>query len=113
MVDELIAMSRHFTQGIPVDRQTLAVEAVERVARGAAGSMFLTDEHTFDHFRGALFRPKLLDRSRYDHWEQAGRTDLFQRCNQEARRLVAEHQPRALPPEVLREIERIVRGTPA
>ncbi len=112
MVDELIGMSRHFAEGIPVNRETLALEAIARVARGAAGSMFLTDEHTFNNFRGALFRPRLLDRSRYDLWEQAGRTDLFQRCKQEARRLVAEHQPRALPPQVLREIERIVRETP-
>jgi trimethylamine--corrinoid protein Co-methyltransferase len=113
MVDELIGMSRHFAEGIPVDRDTLALEAIERVAKGGSGSMFLNDEHTFDHFRGALFRPRLLDRSRYDRWAEAGKTDLFQRCNQEARRLVAEHPPRVLPPEVLREIERIARGAPA
>jgi trimethylamine--corrinoid protein Co-methyltransferase len=113
MVDELIGMSRHFAEGIPVNRETLALEAIERVAKGGAGSMFLTDEHTFDHFRGALFRPRLLDRSRFDRWAEAGKTDLFQRCNQEARRLIAEHRPRVLPPEVLREIERIARGVPA
>ncbi len=110
MVDELIAMSRHFAEGIPVNRETLAVEAIERVARGLPGSMFLTDEHTFDHFRSALFMPRLLDRSRYDHWEQAGKTDLFQRCKREAQRLLAEHRPRAKPAEVLREVERIARG---
>jgi trimethylamine--corrinoid protein Co-methyltransferase len=113
LVDELIAMSRHFVQGIPVDRGTLAVEAVERVARGAAGSMFLTDEHTFEHFRSALFMPRLLDRSRFDRWEQAGRSDLFQRCKREAQRLLAEHQPRAKPAAMLREVERIVKGEPA
>jgi trimethylamine--corrinoid protein Co-methyltransferase len=75
--------------------------------------MFLTDEHTCDHFRSALFMPRLLDRSRYDHWEQAGRSDLFQRCKREARRLLSEHRPRALPPEVLREIQRIVKGPSA
>ena len=110
MVDELIAMSRHFAEGIPVNRETLAVEAIERVARGLPGSMFLTDEHTFDHFRSALFMPRLLDRSRYDHWEQAGKTDLFQRCKREAQRLLAEHRPRAKPAEVLREVDRIARG---
>ncbi len=113
MVDELIGMSRHFAEGIPVNRETLALEAIERVAKGGSGSMFLTDEHTFDHFRGALFRPRLLDRSRFDRWQETGRTDMYQRCNREARRLLAEHQPRRLPAEILREIERIARGAPA
>ncbi len=113
MVDELIGMSRHFAEGIPVNRETLALGAIERVAKGGSGSMFLTDEHTYDHFRSALFRPRLLDRSRYDRWLEAGRMDLFQRCNQEARRLIAEHQPRALPPGRRQEIERIARGAPA
>lgn len=110
MVNELVAMSRHFIEGIPVDPGTLAVEAVERVARGVPGSMFLSDEHTFDHFRQSLFMPRLLDRSRYDTWEKMGRMDLYQRCNQEARRLLAEHPVQAKPAEVLREIQRITQG---
>lgn len=110
MVNELVAMSRHFIEGIPVDPGTLAVEAVERVARGVPGSMFLSDEHTFDHFRQSLFMPRLLDRSRYDTWEKMGRMDLYQRCNQEARRLLAEHPVQAKPAEVLREIQRITRS---
>lgn len=110
MVNELVAMSRHFIEGIPVNPGTLAVEAVERVARGVQGSMFLSDEHTFDHFRQSLFMPRLLDRSRYDTWEKMGRMDLYQRCNQEARRLLAEHPVQAKPADVLREIQRITRG---
>jgi trimethylamine--corrinoid protein Co-methyltransferase len=113
LVDELIAMSRHFVEGIPVDRESLAVEAVERVAHGGQGSMFLSDEHTFQNFRKSLFMPRLLDRSRYDAWQQAGRTDLFERCKREAARLLAEHQVAPKPPEVLKEIDKIVRSGPA
>ena len=110
LVDELIAMSRHFVEGIPVDRESLAVEAVERVACGGPGSMFLSDEHTFRNFRKSLFMPRLLDRSRYDAWQQAGSTGMFERCKREAARLLAEHEVTPKPPEVLKEMDKIVRG---
>jgi trimethylamine---corrinoid protein Co-methyltransferase len=110
MVDELIGMARYFVDGIPVTRETLAVDAVERVARGASGSMFLSDEHTLDHFAKSLFRPKLLDRSRYDQWVDGGREDLRHRCNRAAQRLLAEHQPVPKPAGVLEAMGKIARG---
>ena len=110
MANELIAMSRFFTEGIPVNEETLALEAIERVAVGEPGSIFLMDDHTFEHFMQAQFLPALLDRSRYDSWQEAGSTDLYQRCNAEAKRILAEHQVEAKTDEVLMGIERIVQG---
>jgi trimethylamine---corrinoid protein Co-methyltransferase len=110
MADELIAMSRHFVEGIPVTRETLAIDAVERVAKGAAGSMFLSDDHTLDHFGQALFMPRLLDRSRWDQWVQGGKMDLAARCNSAARTILAGHRAPAKPADVLAGIDRIVRN---
>ena len=55
MADELIAMSRFFTEGIQVNQETLALEAIARVAGGGPGSIFLMDDHTFEHFMKAQF----------------------------------------------------------
>ena len=109
MADELVAMSRFFTRGIPVDAQTLALDAIERVGTGGPGSIFLTDDHTFEHFMEAQFLPRLLDRSRYDAWKEAGATDLYDRCNREARRILEEHQPQAKTNDVLDAIARVLR----
>jgi len=109
MNNELIAMSRFFTKGIPVDETTLALDSIHRVG-SLPGSMFLTDDHTFDNFMNAQFIPQLLDRSRYDNWEAAGSQDLYQRCNAEARRILAEHTAEPKPDAVLSEIEKIVKG---
>ncbi len=109
MADELVAMSRFFTRGIPVNAQTLALDAIERVGTGGAGSIFLTDDHTFEHFMEAQFLPRLLDRSRYDAWKEAGATDLYDRCNREARRILEEHQPQAKANDVLDAIARVLR----
>jgi len=110
MANELVAMSRFFTEGIPVDKETLALEAIERVTVGGPGSIFLMDDHTFEHFMQAQFLPTLLDRNRYDSWQEAGATDLYQRCNAEARRILAEHQVEPKTDVVLTEIDRILQG---
>jgi trimethylamine--corrinoid protein Co-methyltransferase len=110
MANELIAMSRFFTEGIPVNQETLALEAIERVAGGEPGSIFLMDDHTFEHFMRAQFLPVLLDRNRYDSWKEAGATDLYQRCNLEARIILSEHQVEPKPDEIIKGINRIIQG---
>ena len=110
MADELVAMSRFFVGGIPVNEETLALEAIERVASGGPGSIFLMDDHTFEHFLEAQFLPRLLDRSRYDSWEEAGAMDLYKRCNIEAKRIISEHQVEPKTDEVLKGIEQILQG---
>ena len=110
MADELIAMSRFFTEGIPVNQETLALEAIERVASGGPGAIFLMDDHTFDHFTQAQFLPLLLDRNRYDSWKEAGATNLYQRCNLEARRILSEHQVEPKPDGIAKGIKRILQG---
>ncbi|MGD9367832.1 MAG: trimethylamine methyltransferase family protein [Desulfobacteraceae bacterium] len=92
LADELIAMAAHFTAGIPVNRDTLALEALERVKNAGAKGIFLTDDHTYDHFESALFLPGLLDRARYDTWQSEGGRDLYRRSNDKARNLLSEHE---------------------
>ena len=110
MANELVAMSRFFAGGITVSKDTLALEAIERVVGGGPGAIFLTDDHTFENFMQAQFLPELLDRSRYDAWEEAGSSDLYRRCNIEAKRILSEHQVETKPDEVLKGIEQILRG---
>jgi trimethylamine--corrinoid protein Co-methyltransferase len=109
MANELVAMSRFFTEGIPVNEETLALEAIERVASGEPGSIFLMDDHTFEHFMYAQFLPRLLDRSRYDSWEEAGAPDLYRRCNMEAKKILAEHSVEPKTDAVVEGINRILK----
>ena len=101
-------MSRFFTAGIPVDDNTLALKVIEKVGTGGPGSIFLTEDHTFENYEKANFLPDLLDRSRYDAWESAGSMDMYKRCNAEAKRILAEHQVELKTDEVIKEIERII-----
>jgi trimethylamine--corrinoid protein Co-methyltransferase len=110
MANELVAMSRFFVEGIPVGGDTLALEVIERVVRGGPGSIFLTDDHTFDHFMDAQFIPNLLDRSRYDGWEKAGAMDLYSRSNAEVKKILSEHQVESKEEAVLKGIGEILHA---
>jgi trimethylamine--corrinoid protein Co-methyltransferase len=109
MANELVAMCRYFTGGISVDKESLALEVIERVASGGPGSIFLMDDHTFDNFMHSLFIPVLMDRSRFDAWEQAGAQDLYKRCNAEAKRILSEHEVEPKSDEVLKEIQGVLQ----
>lgn len=109
MANELIAMSRFFVDGIPVNEETLALDVIEKVAKGGPGFTFSTEEHTFTHLKQAQFFPKLLDRTGYDYWEQAGARDLYQRCNSEARRILSEHAMTPKSADILQEIDKILQ----
>jgi len=85
------------------------LEAIERVAKGEPGSIFLTDDHTFENFMQSLFLPKILDRSRYDSWKSAGAMDFYMRCNLEAKRILSEHQVVPKPDEVIKKINDILQ----
>ncbi len=70
MGNELVEMCKFFVQGILVNEDTLAIDAIRRVGTGESGEIFLSDEHTFKHFITAQFLPKLLNRSYYDEWKR-------------------------------------------
>jgi trimethylamine--corrinoid protein Co-methyltransferase len=108
MADEMVAMSRFFTAGLPVNEDTLALDVIDRVALGADQSIFLTDDHTMTHFREAHFHPRLLNRSRYDSWKEAGAQDLYARCNAKAKKILLKHTVEPKPASVLCEIENIL-----
>lgn len=111
MANELVTMCRHFTSGIPVSEATLALETIDRVARGGPNAIFLMEDHTFEHFMQSMFLPVLLDRSRYDTWKQEGESDLYKRCNIEAKRILSEHETVPKSDDVLRGIAEVLQRT--
>jgi trimethylamine--corrinoid protein Co-methyltransferase len=109
MANELVAMSRFFTSGIPVDSETLALNVIERMTDGRQNPIFLTDDHTIEHFKRAQFLPKLLDRSQRELWEETGAMDIYDRCNAEAIRILSDHCIESKPEKLLSEIDHMLQ----
>jgi trimethylamine---corrinoid protein Co-methyltransferase len=109
LADELVAMGRYFIDGLRIDDDTLALDVIDRVARGGQnGAIFISDPHTYEHFKTALFNPELCDRSRFEFWSNNGCKDMQQRCNAKARRILADHQVKPKSDAVIEGIQAIL-----
>ena len=90
-------------QGIPVNDETLAMEAIASVG---PGGNFLTQKHTLDHMH-ELWLPKYMDRRSYNVWEEnqdGGR----EWARQEAIKIMETHQPEPLDPNLVDELNKII-----
>lgn len=105
MDNEFARMIKHTVAGVPVDDETLMVDEVHAV--GAFGD-FLSRDSTLRHMREQS-QPKLMDRRVREDWRLAGGTDLQQRATAEAVRILDQHIPEPLPPEVVAELRAIVQ----
>ncbi len=88
--DEIIRMTRGLVGGLEVSERTLALDAIARVRPGGG---FMADDHTLENWQWAQWKPDLIDRTRYERWEQAGSKDMFTRANARARAILEKHQP--------------------
>jgi trimethylamine--corrinoid protein Co-methyltransferase len=104
--NEIIGYIKRITSGIEFTPETMALDAIKHV--GPAGH-FLTEDHTVRHFRNELYRPLMSSREAYEQWETQGGKTIDQKATEEAERILREHQPAPLPPEVEKELWAVVR----
>ena len=101
---EFARMIKFSVQGIPVNDETLAVEAIKEIGPGRD---FLMHPTTIKSMRKQS-RPEMIDRRMRDVWEAAGATTAYDRALEKARWILANHQPEPLPEAVLNKIRDIV-----
>lgn len=106
LVDEIIAQTRVFVQGVRLDDEALALDVIQQVG---PGGQFMTHEHTLNHWR-EMYTPALFDRQRLDRWEKQGSKDINARVREKALALMENHQPEPLPATVDQEIENILKN---
>jgi trimethylamine--corrinoid protein Co-methyltransferase len=76
MCDESVGQLRRIMDGIPLTRESMAVDAVREVG---AGGHFLTCDHTLDNYR-KNWMPGVTDRNTYERWTEMGSTSMEDRC---------------------------------
>ena len=103
--DEVIGMVKRVLRGIPVDRNVLATDAIDRVG---PGGHFLTDEHTLAQMRSEYRRPNLLNRDNLDVWKAKGELPLQERVHRRVIEVLETHTPKALSENVHKEMNRII-----
>lgn len=106
---EIARMIKFTVQGIPVNDETLAVDAIKEIGPGRD---FLMHPTTFKGMRNQS-RPEIIDRRMRGVWEAAGATTAYERAMQKARWILDNHHPKPLPEEVLAKIRGIVEQAEA
>ncbi|MBN1146460.1 MAG: trimethylamine methyltransferase family protein [Anaerolineales bacterium] len=100
---EIYSIIHKMMQGIPVDDETLALEAIHAVG---PGGNFLTQKHTRKHMR-EVFLPQFMDRRPYNVWEQQ-RDGPQDWALEKARQILSTHQPEPLDAQLSAELQKMI-----
>ena len=85
-------------KGIEVNDQTLGIESIRHAVNGSGH--FLDDEMTLEKMKSEFVYPEFADRQSVDSWLDAGSPDVRDRAQKKARRLLKEHYPMPVSPEL-------------
>lgn len=96
--NEMLGVILRSVRGIEVSDETLSVDLIDEAVRGEGH--FLGAADTLDRMTTEYLYPALADRASPEEWEAGGRASLFQRAQQFAERVLAEHFPSHLAPDV-------------
>jgi trimethylamine---corrinoid protein Co-methyltransferase len=97
MCDEFVRMIKRILQGIAVDDDTLAVDAIREAGYGGS---FLGMDHTVRHFRKELYFPLLFKRQTIEQWTEAGSRMAHDVAHDKVEEILAKAGPVPLPPSV-------------
>ncbi|MEO1190167.1 MAG: trimethylamine methyltransferase family protein [Pseudomonadota bacterium] len=94
---EMLQMMQVWSQGFPVDEDSLGIDAIAEVG---PGGHFFGSEHTLQRFETAFYAPLVSDWSNYENWTDAGARDAAGRATLIWQKLLADFQPPPLDPGV-------------
>jgi len=106
MANEWLGFIRAMTRGVEVNDETLALDVIEELGPGGT---YLDHDHTVRHFKEPFYS-KLIDKNPYSVWQKRGGTSMEDRASKMVDDILANHSPEPLPPEVQRDIKRIVES---
>jgi len=102
---EIARMVKRIREGVVVSDETLMSHLIEKAG---PGSHFLGFKETLAGLKGgAVFFPRLSYRNTYDKFFEEGRNEVVY-ARSEVQRLLAQPDPDPLPPEIDRELRRIL-----
>jgi len=103
--NEVISYVESTVRELDLSDDALAVDLIASIGR--EGTHIDTD-HTVARFRKELWFPKLLDRRYYQAWLDDGARSMEEQCRATKERILRDHTPEPLPPDVDKELDRII-----
>jgi trimethylamine--corrinoid protein Co-methyltransferase len=96
--DEIIGMCCKVLEGIQVDEERLALEAIDQVGPGGS---FITSPHTMTHMRQEYFNGNgVADQNSRESWVEKGSLDARTRARDIARKILAKEEKSHIPVDI-------------
>jgi len=101
--NEICGMALRLAGNISVNEETLALDLIEKVS---PGGHFLSQKHTLKWFQIEEHMPSVvIDKMSKAQWERTGAKNVLQRAKERVDRILKEHHPRPLPPDIEKELD--------
>jgi len=100
LVNEVVDMVNVLLGGVEVNKETLALDIIDRLG---PGSNYLSESHTLKHFR-KFWVPKTFDRSMTRGKDTK---DCEQLLNQRTIEILETHKPKSLPEDLIKELKKV------
>lgn len=104
--EEIVGFVRRILNGIDITAEKIAADLIKTMGPGGS---FLGTRHSLKHFREELWMPQISDRTTWSQWHDRGEKRAEGRAREAAKKILASHQPSALPADVEKKIWSIVR----
>lgn len=104
--DEIIGMVKRYLSGIKVNKETLALDIIEKVG---PGGNFLAEDHTLNNFKKEMYAPELIDRNVYANWEKSGSKSLETRVNDKVLDIIKSYDPKPIDSSKLQQLDQYVK----
>ncbi len=101
---EIYDIACDWVEGFKVRDEDIPIDTIVEV--GPTGH-FLDQEHTLTNMR-EIWRDSVMDRRSWDAWEAAERPDPTIAAEEKVRKILVEHEPMPLQPDVSAEFDRIL-----
>jgi len=105
MQHEVISFVERMMGGVEISDEAIGLDVIRDVGPGGT---YINRMHTAEHFRKELWFPKLLDRQYYDAWNDAGRSDMAERCRAMKEDILVNHRPEPLTADQERDVAEVV-----
>ncbi len=102
---EIAGMILKMYRGFDVNRETLAVDLIEKVG---IGGTYLSQMHTLRQMKD-LYAPMLWDTTPYDLWVERGRKDPMVLAREKVDWILSHHEPTPLDSRVATSLDRVVK----
>jgi trimethylamine---corrinoid protein Co-methyltransferase len=103
--NEVISFIESTMRELDLSDETLGLDLINDLGPGGS---FIDTDHTCEHFRKELWTSKLLDRSYYQAWLDAGAKSMEERCEARKNDILASHKPNPMDKKLVKEVDAIV-----